>query len=388
MKLMFKISLLLLSIILLAGCGSTNRILNTPKGELFSDEKSSYIVFTRPDRFAAGGININVTEFTPTNLNDLKFVGNISNDESMIYKVKPGKHFFYIDPTDSIASIDIEKNEIKYVRLSLLPIFELSDRGSIYPIEIDSRLTIKEYIYKLGCNEKLKKSLLFQQKNEEVSNEYYSPTLFEIKCDNEQLVEVNDLLNDSTMNELKKVKIVESTDKSIEGFLKEKSSLISDLKEYYPLWNFKFKNMPLIQRPFLVIDKLSSNLEKQHYGKVNIVDGIHNKDMDVSSINEYILELRKNFKDNVSGKTLTLKISFSKYDDGNMAARYIMGGFGIDKESWGVIDFKVDLIDETGKTFNSFRIYETEMGGILGGINTLKPDTMKVLVDYIKLNFL
>ena len=71
-----------------------------------------------------------------------------------------------------------------------------------------------------------------------------------------------------------------------------------------------------------------------------------------------------------------------------MATRYIIGGFGIDKEAWGVIDFKVDLIDEKGKTFNSFRIHEAEIGGFLGGINTLKSDTINVLLDYVRVNFL
>lgn len=388
MKFTFKISLLLLCLLVLAGCGSKNKIINIPKSKLFSDKKSSYIVFSRPDRFVAGGVSINITEFTPTNLNEIKFVGNISNDESMIYKVKPGKHFFYIDRTDSIVSIDTKENEVKYVRLSILPIFELSDIPTIYPVEIESRLKLKKYISKLGCSEKLKESLLFKQKNEEVLGEFYSPTLFEIKCDNKQLVEVNDLLNDSTIEELKNVKIVQSTDESIKDFLEEKATLIEDLKEYYPLWNFKFKDMPLIQRPFLVIDNLPDNSKKGYYEKVKIVEGLHNSDMDKSSIEDYILELKNNFKEDGDGKALTLKISFSKYDNGNMATRYIIGGFGIDREAWGVIDFKVDLIDEKGKTFNSFRIHEAEIGGFLGGINTLKSDTMNVLLDYVRANFL
>lgn len=52
----------------------------------------------------------------------------------------------------------------------------------------------------------------------------------------------------------------------------------------------------------------------------------------------------------------------------------------------GVIDFKVELIDENNHVFNTFRIFEVEAGGFLGGINILKSDTMKIVIDYVKIN--
>jgi hypothetical protein len=54
----------------------------------------------------------------------------------------------------------------------------------------------------------------------------------------------------------------------------------------------------------------------------------------------------------------------------------------------GVIDFKVELIDENNQVFNTFRIFEVEAGGFLGGINTLKSDTMKIVIDYVRNNLL
>ena len=388
---MFKIvsfAVAIITVIFFSGCGSNNLVVSTPKSELFKDKESSYIVFIRPDRFAGGGVNTNIIEFNPDNLDDIKFVGNLSNNEKIIYKVKAGKHYFFTDTNDTIVSVTTKKNEIKNIRLAVTPLFELSDIPTMYPFELnDSRAELINYIKSSGCSTKIKESLLFKEKNEKDSENFFSPLMIEIKCNKYDLVEIKDLLNDATAEELDMVKIVESSKDSYIEFEKDKKSLIKDIKDYYPLWKFKFRDMPLLQKPMIILDNIP-NANKKIFDSIKIVEGSHSPNMDKESINEFILQLRENYKNEISKKLLILKITFDKYDNGNMISRYIIGGFGIDKEVWGVIDFKVELIDENNNLIDTFRIFETEMGGFLGGINTLNSDTMSVLVDYINNNYL
>ena len=44
----------------------------------------------------------------------------------------------------------------------------------------------------------------------------------------------------------------------------------------------------------------------------------------------------------------------------------------------------MELLDEKDNLISSFNVSEMEMGGIFGGINTLKMDTMKVITDYVE----
>jgi hypothetical protein len=85
-------------------------------------------------------------------------------------------------------------------------------------------------------------------------------------------------------------------------------------------------------------------------------------------------------------KVLTLRINFDKYDDGNMFVRYLVTGVSekILKNNSGIIYFNVELLDEKDNLISSFNVSEMEMGGIFGGINTLKMDTMKVITDYVE----
>jgi hypothetical protein len=141
----------------------------------------------------------------------------------------------------------------------------------------------------------------------------------------------------------------------------------------------------------MLIDNIIEDKQLNKFSAVNIISGKHNEKMDKLLITEYINDLKNEFSSyTAKDKILSLKITFDKYDNGSMASRYMLTGIGKNslRDSMGVIDFRIELIDENNEVINSFRIFEVEAGGILGGINTLKPDTMKIIIEYIQNNLL
>lgn len=393
MKQIYKLIFAVLIVNILSGCGSKNIEVNVPESKIMSDKEKSYIVFSRPSAFVGSAVDVDLIEIDIQKKEPIKLVGIISNGEKIIYETKEGTHYFFsnVGQNENIEQIDIKKGEIKYVNLGVNTHLMMG----FYPLVLEQkRLDLKEKLQKYTCDKKTLTQFLFQEDTtkEGSSNDFYkSPIQFRIECNKGQIIDIKDLYYEYTIDELTKVKLVQSSEKAISSYNSDVGEFSQNIKEYYPIWDFKFKNVPIIETSIMLLDDVMSDNNLNKFKSINIISGNHNERMDKELISEYINELRDEFKElSKNNKKATLKITFDKYDNGNMAARYMLVGIGKNsyRESMGVIDFKVELIDENNQVFNTFRVFEVEAGGILGGINTLKSDTMKIVVDYVKNNLI
>lgn len=395
MKKVYFIIISIFSIFLFTGCGSKNVEVKLPESQIMADKEKSYIVFSRPSGFIGSAVDIDVMEIDIEKKEPIKLVGIISNGERLIYETEEGSHYFFtnVGQNENIEKITINKGEIKYVNLSI----NTNLMMGFYPLVFEqNRLKLKEKLHNYSCEDKTFAKFLFKEdvgKEGSSNNFYKSPMQFKIECNKNRIINVKDLYYDYTIDELNKVKLVQSTQKAISPYTSNIKEFSQNIKEYYPIWDLKFRNVPIVETPIMLLDNIIADKYLNNFNGIAVVSGNHNEKMSKELILDYINDLSSEFKHSnsiIDDKKLTLKITFDKYDDGNMAARYILIGIGKNsfRESMGVIDFKVELIDENNQVFNTFRIFEVEAGGFFGGINTLKSDTMKLVVDYVKNNLL
>lgn len=375
------------------GCGSKNIEVKIPEAQIMADKEKSYIVFSRPWGFMGSALDIDVMEIDTEKKEPLKLVGIVSNGERIIYETKEGIHHFFtnVGQNENIEQINMKKGETKYVNLSI----NTNLMMGFYPLVLDQkRLDLKVKLQKYSCDNKTLAMFLFKEdigKEGSSNNFYKSPMQFKIECNKDHIIDVKDLYYDYTIDELNKAKLVQSTQKAISSYNSDLTEFSQNIKEYYPIWDLKFRNVPIVETSIMLLDDPISDNYLNNFKSITIVSENHNEKMNKELISEYVNDLSNEFKNLTNdNKKLTLKITFDKYDDGNMAARYILIGIGKNsfRESMGVIDFKVELIDENNQVFNTFRIFEVEASGFLGGINTLKSDTMKIVVNYVKNNLL
>lgn len=381
------------SIFLLSGCGSKNIEVKIPESQIMADKEKSYIVFSRPSVFMGGGLDIDVMEIDIKRKEPIKLVGIISNGEKMIYETEEGIHHFFsnVGQNENIERIEIKKGETKYVNLAI----NTNLMMGFYPLEIkQSRIKLLDKLANYPCNESTRKKFLFDEELDmegNPTNFYTSPLHFKIKCNNDKIISIKDLYHDYTIDELNEATLVQSTKSATDSYDSDLVEFAENIKEYYTIWDFKFRNVPIVEVPIMLIDDIIDEQYLNTYKSIEIISGKHNEKMDQKLINEYIEDLKNDLKDfNTGDNKLIVRITFDKYDNGNMAARYLLTGIGKNslRESMGVIDFKVELINKDNEVFNSFRMFEVEAGGFLGGINTLKSDTMNIMKKYITNNLL
>lgn len=372
------------------GCGSKNIEVKTPESQITANKEKSYIVFSRPASIFGSALDVDVMEFDIEKKEPIKLVSVISNGERIIYETNEGKHYFFtnVGQNENIETIDIKKGETKFVNISA----NIETGILFYPLIFDKqRLEIKKEISNVTCDNNLLKKLLFKRNLNGDSELESSALQFKIICEKNKIKEIKDLYYGSSVEDLNKVKLVQPSEEAFSYFNKNINEFSTDIKEYYPIWDFKFRNVPIVESPIMLIDNIIEDKQLNKFSSVNIISGKHNEKMDKLLITEYINDLKNEFSSyTAKDKILSLKITFDKYDNGSMASRYMLTGIGKNslRDSMGVIDFRIELIDENNEVINSFRIFEVEAGGILGGINTLKPDTMKIITEYIQNNLL
>lgn len=379
MKKLKYILFTILAIFIFSGCSGKNVEVKLPENEVFKDKEKGYLVFSRPYNFLGGAVEISLVAFDKNDLETIKFIGILSAGERLVYKMDEGTHYIFTKAgnNQNIAKVDIKKGEIKYVNMGV------NINMAFYPLVYEEdRLNLHNTLSNSTCSDNILKKYNFTKSVSDDSSlrTYKSPIEFEMKCDKDnKIVSVRDMYYRYTLDELKKVELVEATPSALKSFHKNGLKIIKNLQEYYPVWDLKFKNVQNIMN----IKKVINDEKLNSFTSVNVISGDHDEKIEKELITTYIKDLEGKFKTYASkDNVLNLKINFDKYDDGNMLVRYLVSGFGL--SGIGVIDINVEILDNENNLVSSFQISDTETGGFLGGINTLKMDTMKVITDYVE----
>ena len=362
----------------LSGCSFRSDEVKIPETQIMSDKEKGYIVFSRPSKYIGGGVNIDLFEFDKKTF-EPKVVGTLSNGERTIYQVDEGEHYFFIEPTEYIQVVNVKKGEIKYISIFIDFMF------GFVPMELsEQRINLKNNILKEKCTDKTLDKYMFNKN-------YTSPIRLSMKCEDERIVELNETyLPFNSLKDFNSTNLVQPNKYAFSEFEMEKDVIHGNIRDFFPMWESKLKSIPYSEELFLTINKVVDDSNFQKFQAVKIETGIHDEKVDKKLVKDFFDEFSKRMGNkNSTENAVTAKISFNKYDDGNMAMRYLVTGFSKNAlvNNIGVIDFTVDFYNKDEK-ISSIKLSETEVGGVFGGINTLKTDTLKILEEYIQRNLI
>jgi len=396
MKYIFKFLVLSMVIIGLGGCSSRSIVVKKPEAQILADKTKAYVVFTRPYNFVGAANSIDIVHFNNRNF-DVNYVAYLSAGERVIFKVNEGENYFFTDvgANENIQVVNAKKGKIYYINLGVtastifFPKLYKEDRlqfvNTLKGTSCSNKL-LKKYLFKKD-KEKKEKSSYAQKKNTLIT--YSSPTQVRISCDNNKVVKVEDRYYGHTLEELKQVELVKPNEKAFKVFNREKKQYVKDIKAYYPTWNFKFRDVPMSENTFLEIKKSINDIDFKKYTMVNILASNLNT-IDKKVLNKLRKKLNAKFQSLDSKNILTIEFTINKLDTGNMFGRYMT--MGIAKNAYrsniGVIDVDINLKNSAGLSVGSFRLTELEVGGFLGGIDTLESDINDIIFNYINTNYL
>ncbi len=362
----------------LSGCSFKSDEVNIPETQIMSDKEKGYIIFSRPSKYLGGAINIDLFEFDKKTF-EPKVVGTLSSGERTIYKVDEGEHYFFMEPTEYIQVVNVKKGEIKYINIFIDFMY------GFVPMELsEQRIDLKNNILKEKCTDKTLDKYMFNKS-------YTSPLKLSMKCEDERIIELNETyLPFNSLKDFNSTNLVQPNKYAFSELEMEKDVIQGNIKGFFPIWESKLKLIPYSEELFLTINKVIDDSNFQKFQAVKIERGTHDEKVDKKLVKDFFDEFSKRMGDKNSGENVvTAKISFNKYDDGNMAMRYLVTGLSknILFNNIGIIDFTVDFYNKDEK-ISSIKLSETEIGGVFGGINTLKIDTLKILEEYIQRNLI
>lgn len=378
------------------GCSSKNMSVTASESEMISDKNKAHILFSRPSNLMGGAYNIYIMEFDESTF-EPKLVAILDSGERSIYSLNEGKHFFYTNvvANENIIEMDVEKGKLYYVNNGVTPntIFYplvYTDQRTALKTKIESllcsRKTLDKYLFKEVVEDESKNTYSNQSSNKSIK--YTSSIYIEIECNDDKIIKVSDRYLYKTIKELKdEADLVKLKDDAYLSFEKsDRAEFKEEIKDLYPLWKIKFKDVPFTESPFIRINKDVSDEYFQAFDRIQVVNkstNVKNEDID-NSIKSTFGSINK------GSKTLTVEYIINKYDDGSMAGRYLT--MGIAKHSYldsiGVIDLSINFLTEDSEVIGSIRITEIEAGGILGGINTLISDVVNEVKEYTLNNFI
>jgi hypothetical protein len=384
---------LIASAFILGGCSSKSVPMSVKDQDITSNKEKAHFIFSRPSGLltAAGGLDEYIMEFNPITF-EPKLIAISAHSGKSIYSVEEGEHYIYVGFESDYGNVLVVK----------------ASKGNTYHIDTDyhytgafipphpilleeNRLAIKSELEKSPCSKKTLNQYLFNptNKSEGITKTYSSPAHFTIQCDNGHITNVKDDYYTNSIKELDAPKTVTPSEKSIREFSEDKTKFQNYIKRNFALWEAKFKDLPLSEDPFLVVDKQISNDYIGKFDAVQLVDITINKNIDKEFLTEMSKDLSKEFElESKGAKTLHINLMVNNYDSGSMVGRYFASPFSDPRNDFAVIDVSVIFTDENNIEIGKIRITEVEAGGILGGVNTLKSDVISVIAEYTRKNLL
>ncbi len=380
---------LIASVFMLGGCSNKSVSLNVKDEDITSHKEKAHIIFSRPKNILTSMSSIDIVEFDKHSYEPRLVTVLTSNDKS-IYSVEEGEHYIYSNMglIGNILMIKVLKGKTYFIDT------DLNQRGMFIPANPialeEDRLNLKSELEKSSCSQKLLNQYLFHaDKNEGTVNTYSSPIHFTIQCDHHKILSVKDEYYKNSIKELTSPMTVIPSSKIIQEFENNKATITANIKSYFPIWKAKFKDIPLTESTFLVVEKQIPDNYIGKFDAVQLEDMTINKNIEKDFLAEILKDLSKEFElENKDTKALHINFMVNNYDSGSMIGRYFASPFSDPRTNYAVIDVSVIFTDENNIEIGKIRITEVEAGGVLGGVNTLKSDIISVIAEYTRRNLL
>lgn len=366
---MKNIIFLITTLFLFIGCaGKYSTIENT---QITKKQDKAYIEFLRKDQFFAGGINLFVYEVKD---NKIVPVVALANNQRFVYEVEKGKYRFYTTPYNII---EIDAVENKTYHIDILP----NIKYKFHALLIEDNQDINNAISELqinGCKENILNKYNFTKRE----NDYKSPISLVVTCEKEKLIKYDDLKNTPTINEINKIPTVSLSPLGKEYFNSQQENETNNFNDYYPFWESKLKNIPLINEPFMKFNKYPSIENIKKYDGINIVS---------SSKQDFIKDISNEFKNYTGNEKLDVEIIVKRFFVGDFLKRD--ASFSLNSvnhyESIGVIEAEVNYYDKANK-IASFNINVSVDGSglVFEKINTNETQIIKEIRNYTINNFM
>lgn len=377
----------------LSGCGANNQKINIPESKLTQDKSKAYVVFMRPDTYAGSAHYPRILEYIPEQ-KSIRYVGELSIGEKIIYPISQGLHYFYTDyMMNTINKINAVAGETYYVNVNRL---------NFNPnLEDKSMTEYKNTLHKKGCNTKVLDKLMFKDSTpiEESNNNafntinsnisiYKSPVFLELHCDNKKIVKIKEYMSFNTISELKKdTDLVQPSQNSINSFQENKHKYINDVNSFFPEWRAKLEDIPYTDFwTHLKINKLISDKDYKIAKGISLIPNKHF--VDNNNIKVFEDKLNQLFPSSKGKETVTVKYTILKEANGSQLGRYFQVGFSPSMSSLASIHVKFDFFNSEEQLISSIEISDLLTAGILGGFNTLDNNVVKLFEEYVKRNIL
>ena len=309
---MKNIIFLITTLFIFIGCSSKYSTV-IENNKVLENQNKSYIVFYRKDLFFAGGLDLYLFE---SKNNTLEPISILSSNQKFIHEVIPGIHKFYASMTlENIFKIDVKQNKTYYV--DLIP----NNDYKLNPV-IMEKYPIRDFaineIKQKGClNNLINKYDFFAKDNKS----YNSSLELQIECKNQKLLNMIDKHTPISKQEILKIPSITTNDIG-KTYIKENISKYQNNYDIFnSYWNDKFKDVYILNRPILVIDKM---LDDKYY---KTFDGINLSFKNEKSNDKFLVDLIKesvgpfkgnnkvdlevNIKKNFDGSALNRSLSFS-----------------------------------------------------------------------------
>ncbi|MDK2062738.1 hypothetical protein PT520_09440 [Aliarcobacter butzleri] len=370
---MKNIIFLIATIFIFIGCaGKYSTIENS---QIIKKQNKAYIEFLRKDQFFGGGADLFVYEVKN---NKIIPVIALANNQRFIYEVEKGKHKFYTTPYN-IIEIDVEEN--KTYHIDILP----NNNYKFYALIVEDNQDINNAINELqkdGCKENILNKYNFTKR----TSDYKSPISLIVTCEDKKLIKYDNLKNTPTLNEINKIPIVSLSESGKKYFKSQLDNETKKFNDYNIFWEQKLKNIPLINEPFMKINKLPSKENIKKYDGIKLTSKL-NENIGIDLIND----INSEFTSYNGNDKLDIEIIVNKYFVGNFLKRNftvaLNSNFHFD--SIAVIDVDVNYYDK-GNKIASFNIVTSTDGSglIFDKINSTHSQIIKEVKNYTQNNFI
>jgi hypothetical protein len=366
---MKNIIFLIATIFIFVGCAG--KYSTVDNSQITKKQNKAYIEFFRKDQFLGGGANRFIYEVKE---NKISPIIALANNQRFIYEVEKGKHQFYTSPYN-IIEIDIVENKTYHV--DILP----NNKYRFYALVVEDNQDINSAINELqinGCKENILNTYNFTKRE----NDYKSPISLVVTCEKEKLIKYENLKNTPTINEINKIPVVSLSPLGKEYLNSQQENETKNFNEYYPFWESKLKNIPLINEPFMKFNKYPSIENIKRYDGINIIS---------SSKQDFIKDISNEFKNYTGNEKLDVEIIVKRFFEGDFIKRdtTILLNSVNHYESIGVIEAEVNYYDKANKiaSFN-MNVSVDGSGLVFEKINTNETQIIKEIRNYTVNNFM
>lgn len=225
--------------LLLSGCaGSLSS--PVPGGKVAYDNKddASYIVFSRPE-FVGAALSNTIIEFDPGTY-ATKFVGTLGPQTKLIYKTKPGIHYFYMagGENDDLIKITTKKSTEYYVHTAV-SMGIMVGRFYFKPLRYQN-VSLADSLQGGACTPATLNQYGFKVVKDEVSeltgdHKYHSAKYnINIECRGDMIKRAD--YDGESLSNINAATLIQPNEKAKEFYNKNVSGYLKEIKEDYPEW--------------------------------------------------------------------------------------------------------------------------------------------------------